>query len=102
MRIAWASIAAAAIAAALTVPAVYSALRAWEVLSAPAPAEVLGAWSPHIPLFRRAGVGLYVAGMVGPLAFVAARADLARTLRVLGRAVIVVALVCGVQGVLLP
>lgn len=102
MRAAWGSIAVAAIAAVLAVPATYSLLRALEVLTGPPPGPALGVWSPHIPLFRRLGVGLYVAGMVGPLAFVAGRADPARALRVLGRAVVVVAVVCCLQGLLLP
>jgi hypothetical protein len=93
---------ASGVAAVLSVPATYAALRAFEVvfLSEPNPASVV--WSPHIAVFWRLIVAGYVSGMVAPLAFVSARQDLMRTVRVLCGGVFVVGAIIGVQGILMP
>jgi hypothetical protein len=93
---------AAVVAALLSVPATYAALRAYEVLfkTEPNPARIV--WSPHIAMFWRLGVGGYVAGMVGPLVYLAARRDLTRTTRVLCEGVLVVGAMIGLQGVFMP
>ncbi len=93
---------ASLVAALLSVPATYALLRAYDVLfrSEPNPANIV--WSPHIAMFWRLGVGLYVAGMAAPLAYMAARRDLARTTRVLAASVLVIGALSAVQGLLMP
>jgi hypothetical protein len=90
------------VAALLSVPATYALLRAYEVAfkTEPNPATIV--WSPHIAMFWRLAVGGYVAGMVGALAYLAARSDLAKTTRVLSASVVVVGLMIGLQGLLMP
>jgi hypothetical protein len=89
-------------AALLSVPATYAVLRAYDVLfrSEPNPATIV--WSAHIAMFWRLGVGGYVAGMVGSLAWLAASHDLARTTRALTVVVFVVGAMIGIQGLLMP
>jgi hypothetical protein len=96
------SLVAAGVAALLSVPASYAVLRAYDVLfkNEPNPATIV--WSAHIAMFWRLAVGGYIAGMVLPLGFVAARKDLARTLRALEVIAVVVAGMIGIQGLLLP
>jgi len=93
---------ATVVAALLSMPATYALLRAYEVVfkSEPNPARVV--WSPHIGMFWRLGVAGYVAGMVGALAYLAARRDLPRTIQVLCTSVLVVGAMIGVQGLLMP
>lgn len=93
---------ATALAAILSMPATYAVLRAYDVLfkNEPNPATIV--WSAHIAMFWRLAVGVYVAGMVVPVALMAARADLARTMRVLRTCVFVVAAMIGFQGLLMP
>lgn len=94
---------AAAIAALLVVPAVYAVLRAYDILFRPPeqnPATIV--WSAHIAMFWRLGIGLYAAGLIAPFAFMAARRDLPRTMRVLGTLTVIVAVMISVQGALLP
>ncbi len=93
---------ATAVAALLSVPATYSLLRAYDVLfrREANPAKVV--WSPHIAMFWRVDIGLYVAGMVAILAYAAARRDLPRTTRVLSVSVLVVGAMAAVQGLLMP
>lgn len=92
----------AALAAILTVPAVYAALRVLEVLffREPDPARVV--WSPHIALFWRLATAGYVAVLVAILAHLAARRDIGRTARVLCGAAPIVALLIAAQGLVLP
>jgi hypothetical protein len=89
-------------AAVLAIPATYAVLRAYDVLfrSEPNPATIV--WSAHIAMFWRLGIGAYVGGMVAPLAYVAARRDPARSLRVLSGCVLAVAAMIGLQGLLMP
>jgi len=94
---------AAVIAAGLAVPAAYAVQRAVDVVfrgAEPNPATIV--WSAHIAMFWRLAIGAYVGGLVAPLAYVAARKDLARTMRVLGACVLPVAILIGVQGLLMP
>lgn len=93
---------ATALASVLSIPATYAVLRAYDVLfkKEPDPAKIV--WSAYIAMFWRLGVGSYVAGMLIPLAFMAARADLAKTVRVLCTCVVVVAVLIGFQGIFMP
>ena len=94
---------ATAIACILAVPATYATLRSYEILFKPPeanPATIV--WSAHIAMFWRLWIGAYVAGMLAPLAYLAARTNLARTMRVLATGVVVVATMVGVQGLLMP
>jgi hypothetical protein len=93
---------ATVVAALLSVPATYAVLRAYEVLFRKEPNPATIVWSPHIAMFWRLAVAGYVAGMVGSLAFMAARRDLARTTHVLCRSVFVVGAMIGIQGLLMP
>ncbi len=90
------------VAALLSIPATYAVLRAYDVLfrTEPNPATIV--WSAHIAMFWRLGVGVYVAGMVSVLAYMAASRDLVRTIRVLYVGVFVVGAMIGVQGLLMP
>jgi hypothetical protein len=90
------------VAAVLSVPATYAVLRGYEVLfkSEPNPATVV--WSAHIAMFWRVGIAGYVAGMIAPLAYLAARRDLARFTRLLCTSVFVVGALIGIQGLLMP
>ncbi len=90
------------LAALLTIPAVYALLRTNDVLfqNEPNPATVI--WSAHIAMFWRLLIGTYAAGMVAPLVFTVATRDLARTIKVLSVAALVVAAMIGGQGLLLP
>lgn len=93
---------ATAVAALVSMPATYALLRAYDVAfrSEPNPANIV--WSPHIAMFWRLAVGVYVAGMVAPLVYMAARRDLERTTRILSMSVLVVGAIIGVQGLLMP
>lgn len=93
---------AAVIAALLAVPSTYSLLRAVEVMTHPDPGPAMGVWSPTVALFRRAGVGAFVAGMVGPVVYLLARKSPAATMRVLSGGVVVVAAANAAQALLLP
>jgi hypothetical protein len=94
---------AAAIGVALVIPATYAVLRAYDVLvTAPGPNPATIVWSAHIAMSWRLWIGVYIAGMVAPLVYLAAKTDLPRTMRVLGTCVIVVAVMVGVQGLLMP
>jgi hypothetical protein len=93
---------ATVVAALLSVPATYAVLRTSEVLLLREPNPATIVWSPHIAVFWRLLVAGYVAGMVGPLAYMAARRDLARTTHVLCVGVFVVGAMIGVQGLLMP
>ena len=90
------------VAAVLSVPATYAVLRAYDVLfrNEPNPATIV--WSAHIAMFWRLGVGVYVAGMVAVLAYMAASRNIAGTTRVLYVSVYVVGAMIGVQGLLMP
>jgi hypothetical protein len=93
---------ATVIAALITVPATYALLRAYEVLfkNEPNPATIV--WSPHIAVFWRMGIAVYVAGMVAPLAYLAARHDLARLLRVLYPSLLIAGTMIAIQGLFMP
>src|SRR5271154_7131820 len=94
---------ATVIACVLAVPATYATLRGYEVLFKPPeanPATIV--WSAHIAMFWRLWIGVYVAGMLAPLAYAAARKDLGRTMRVLGASVVVVSAMMFVQGIWMP
>jgi hypothetical protein len=90
------------LAALLSVPATYAVLRAYEVLlrSEPNPATIV--WTPHIAIFWRLAAAGYVAGMVAPLAYMAARRDLMRVTHVLFVSVFVVGAMISIQGLLMP
>ena len=91
------------IAVFLAIPATYAVLRSYDVLvRAPEPNPATIVWSAHIAMFWRLAIGAYVAGMASPLAYFAARKNLATTVRVLSVAVVAVAGVCLVQGLLMP
>jgi hypothetical protein len=94
--------AAAVLTALLAIPTTYALLRARDVLFFVEPDPATVAWSAHIAMFWRLAVSCYVAGMVAPLAWMAARADPARTFRFLSAAVVVVAVLIGAQGIFLP
>jgi hypothetical protein len=89
-------------AALLSVPATYAVLRAYEVLFRSEPNPALVVWSAHIAMFWRVGIAGYVAGMLAPLAYLAARRDLARFTRLLCKSVFVVGAMIGIQGLLMP
>ncbi len=93
---------AAVLAMLLMVPATYAVLRGYDVMfkSEPNPATIV--WSTRIAMFWRIGIGTYLAGMVAPAAYVAARSNARRTFRTLYVLVFVVAALIGVQGVVLP
>ena len=102
MRQRFPPIIATVLAAILSIPATYAVLRAYDVLFRKEPNPATIVWSAHIAMFWRLGVGVYVAGMVAVLAYMAARANLARTIRVLCTAVVVAAVMIGFQGLLMP
>jgi hypothetical protein len=93
---------ATAVAALLSIPVTYAVARGYEVLflSEPNPATVV--WSPHIALFWRLAIASYVAGLVAPMAYLAARRDIVKTSRVLGTTLLVVGVLAGIQGLLVP
>ena len=93
---------ATVVAALISVPATYALLRTYEVLwkSEPNPATIV--WTPHIAVFWRIGIAAYVAGMVAPLAYLAARRDLARLLRVLYPSLLIAGALIAIQGVFMP
>ena len=95
-------LAVVAIDALLSIVATYAFLRSYDVLfkSEPNPATIV--WSAHIAMFWRLWIGAYMAGMVTPLAYVAARKNLGATVRVLSVAVVVIAGASLVQGLLMP
>jgi len=93
---------ATVVSALISVPATYALLRAYEVLfrSEPNPATIV--WTPHIAVFWRIGIAAYVAGMVAPLAYLAACRDVARLLRVLYPSLLVAGAMIAIQGVFMP
>ncbi len=95
-------VAATAIAAILSIPATYALLRAYDVLFKKEPNPATIVWSAHIAMFWRLNIGVFVAGMVAFPAYMAARADLTRTLRVLYVCSLVVAAMIGFQGLFMP
>ena len=95
-------LAAALIAAALVVPASYAALRAYDVLRGVEPNPAAVGASLHVAMFWRLAIGGYLAGMAAPLAYLAARRDLARTMRALHVLVLVAGAMLVVQGLALP
>lgn len=86
----------------ISVPATYAFLRAYEVLAftEPNPARIV--WTPHIAVFWRIGIAAYVAGMVAPLAYLAARRDVAKVSRVLYPSLLVAGAMIAVQGIFMP
>lgn len=92
----------AALAALVSIPATYALQRCIDVLfrSEPNPATVI--WSARIAMFWRLGIGVYVAGMVAPMVLLAARSDLARTIRGVEIALGIAAVALALQGLLLP
>jgi len=90
------------VAVLLVVPAAYAALRARDVLfgSEPNPATVI--WSARIAMYWRLAISSYLAGMVAPLAYFAARGDLDRTVRAVSLLAPAVATALLLQGLLLP
>jgi len=90
------------IASLVSFPATYALLRAREVLfgSEPNPARIV--WMPHIAVFWRIGIAAYVAGMVAPLVYLAARRDLARLSRLLCPSLLVAGAMLAVQGLFVP
>jgi len=93
---------ATVIAVLLAVPATYAVLRAYDVLFHPLSDPATAAWSVHIAMFWRLLVGGYVAGMLAPVAYVAARQNLVRTLDALCTFTLVVAAMIAVQGLVPP
>lgn len=102
MRNAWTPLALALVAGLLAIPAAYAVLRAWEVLTGPAPGPAVGVWTPATALFRRLGVAAYVAGMAGPMVYVLALRGTARAARALGHAAVAVAVLAAAQAIFLP
>ncbi len=102
MRRQLAPLLAALVGALLVVPAAYAVLRAYDALfTAEAnPATIVS--QVRVAMFWRLAVGAYLAGMAAPLVYVAATRDLARTLKALNVAVLVVGALLFVQGTLLP
>jgi hypothetical protein len=96
-------IAVTALGAVLLVPAAYAILRTFDVLVLPAepnPASIV--WSAHVAMFWRLNIAAFVAGMATPLLYIAAEADLPRTVRALLTGVVAVTAMIGIQGILLP
>ncbi len=93
---------ATVIAALISVPATYALLRAYEFLfkSEPNPATIV--WTPHIAVFWRMGIAAYVAGMVAPLAYLAARRDVSKLLRVLYPSLLIAGAMIAIQGAFMP
>jgi hypothetical protein len=92
----------AAIAVLLTIPAVYAVLRAWDAMMGPEVNPATAPVSIHIAMFWRLSVAAYAAGMVAPIAYLAARRALRPTLEVLSALSIAVAVLALAQGTLLP
>jgi hypothetical protein len=93
---------ATAVAALLSMPATYAILRAYEVVFKTEPNPAMVVWSPHVAVFWRVCLAGYVAGMVAPLAYLAARSDLARFARVLCASATIVGVMIGAQALFLP
>jgi hypothetical protein len=92
----------ALLAGLLTVPTTYAALRGYDVMfrSEANPATVI--WSAKIAMFWRLGIGSYLGGMVAFGVYFLARRDLARVVRGLVLASVVVAALASFQGLFLP
>lgn len=95
-------LALAAIAACVTSTALYAVLRVAQKLLFTEPDPALIVWSAHAGFFWRAWTSVYVGGMVGFVAWVAAGRDAARTARVLATALVVATLLIVAQGILVP
>lgn len=93
---------ATVLAALISVPATYALLRAYEVLFRREPNPATVVWTPHIAVFWRVTIALYVAGMVLPMAYLAARRDVAKVLRALLPSLLVAGALIAIQGVLMP
>jgi hypothetical protein len=93
---------AAAVAALLTVPAIYALLRAYSVLFGVEANPAVVSPSVKVAMFWRIAIGLYIAPVVGVGGYGLARRDLARTMRLLYVASLVVAAMIGAQGLMLP
>ncbi|MGH7285480.1 MAG: hypothetical protein ACRELY_28495 [Polyangiaceae bacterium] len=93
---------AVAIGALLTVPGTHAVVRAYDLLfkSGPNPAMII--WSLHFAMFWRLGTGAYVAGVTLVPLTLAAKRDLAGTLKILYVGVFVAMAIIVVQGVLMP
>jgi hypothetical protein len=102
------AIATVAMVVLLITDGAYAFMRAYAAIDLPSTPLVdpsaagAGAWSIHIALFWRIAVGGYAAGMVAPLAYLAAIRDPARTVEALDTLALVVAVVAVVQGLALP
>jgi hypothetical protein len=92
----------AAVAVLLTIPLVYAALRASDVVSGPGVNPATAPVSIHIAMFWRLAVAAFASGMVAPIAYLAACRALRRTLEVLSVLTVAVALITVVQGTLFP
>jgi hypothetical protein len=97
-----APLALATVAGLLTVPLVYAALRAWDVVSGPEVNPATAPVSIHVAMFWRLSTAAFAAGLVAPVAYLAARRALRRTLEVLSVLTVAVAALTIVQGTLLP
>lgn len=97
VRVALAIVAACSMAA-----AVYAGLRLVQKLLFPDPDPALVIWSEHAGYFWRAWTAVYVGGMLGFVAYVAARRDPVRTARVLATSVVLSAVLITAQGLLVP
>jgi hypothetical protein len=93
---------ATVLAALISVPATYAFLRAYEVLAfaEPNPARIV--WTAHIAVFWRVAIAAYVAGMVAPIAYLAARRDAAKVFRVLYASVFIAGAMIAIQGIFMP
>jgi hypothetical protein len=98
------AVVATAIAVVLCIPAVYAALRAYDVLfrDEPDPATVIWSWSGHVAMFWRLAIGGYMAATIAPAAYWAARRHPAFAAKALGVLLFVASSLLVVQGVLLP
>lgn len=95
-------IALAAINALLAIVATYAVLRAYDVLFKAEINPATVAWSAHIAMFWRIGVGSYVAGMVAVLVVIAGRRNLRATTRVTAVLVPIMAALITIQGIFMP
>jgi hypothetical protein len=96
-------LAVTAVAAVLLVPAAYATLRAFDVaVLPPEPNPATIVWSAHTAMFWRLNISAFVAGMAAPLLYIAADANLGRTVRVLCSGVLVVTAMVAIQGLFMP
>jgi hypothetical protein len=95
-------VAIGAIAGCTTAVALYAIIRIAQALLFSEPDPALVIWSEHAGFFWRSWTAVYVGGMIGFVAYVAAGREPERTTRALAIFVVGAALLVAVQGVLVP